>query len=111
MNDTYIRLEDSNDLRKENLKLALFTTKLMKSTEEAKHIKKEKLEYIEKMSNKINDIKSSINILSKKLPGIKKEQKEVKQPFKKSKEEKKPSTEIEKLILELESIENKLRML
>ena len=54
MDETYIRIENSLELRKDMLRLALDSAKLLKGSAEAKNLREEKIRRIEEISNKIN---------------------------------------------------------
>jgi len=115
MEDAYIRLENSLELRKDMLRLALNTAKLLKDNVASKNLREEKNRKIEEVNNKLKEIYLSINSLKSKLPKIEKpvqEKKIIQKAQSKTViKEKHETTEMERLSDELKSIEEKLRKL
>ena len=115
MDETYIRIENSLELRKDMLRLALDSAKLLKSSAEAKNLREEKIRRIGEVSNKIKDIHLSVNSLKSKLPKVEKpvqEKKAIQKILPKTViKVKHETTEMERLSSELRDIEEKIRKL
>ncbi len=104
-------------IRKEVLKTAIDTTKLLKYFEDIKGVRERKVVYIEKLSNNLNDAWLLTKKFHEVLPKAEEEKKEIKHEIKP--EGKKPIKIIKikevkaqpksKIDLELESIEERLR--
>jgi|SRR3989338_2145295 len=112
MNEAYIKIGHPLALRRDVLKSALETTRLLREYETYKRLRKEKVDRIKALKLLMNDIKIDLGILQEKyLPPL--HENKIEEKVKKMQPKKTPEvkSDLERLGLELKDIENKLREL
>ena len=110
-NTTFVRLFDSSLVRRNILKSALDSTRLLKYHTRYKTLKKEKSKRINELKGILENIDELMIDLNKKIPDVKENKKEIKVASKKRKISKQESYHPSKLDKELRDIEEKLNNL
>ncbi|MBI2110486.1 hypothetical protein HYT51_01780 [Candidatus Woesearchaeota archaeon] len=112
MNEAYIKIGHPLALRRDVLKSALETTRLLKESETYKKLRRAKVDRIKALKLLMNEIKIDLDILQEKyLPPLHENKIEEKTKKIQSKKTPEVKSDLERLNLELKDIEKKLREL